>query len=87
MPKSTLTSKGQVTIPKEVRDRLGLKIGDRIVFRFDERGKLTVEAEAPNALGSLPGLLHHLAGERPASIEEMKEAVEARARSKFLREP
>jgi AbrB family looped-hinge helix DNA binding protein len=85
MPTSTLTSKGQVTIPKEVRDRLGLKVGDRLAFRFDQRGKLTVEAEAPDPLGNLPGLLHHLACEHPATIEEMKQAVQARARSKFLR--
>jgi len=87
MSSSTLTSKGQVTIPKEVRDRLGLRIGDRLEFRFDERGKLTVEAEAPNPLGSLPGLLHHLASEHPATIAEMKQAVQTRARSKYLREP
>ncbi|MEA2564192.1 MAG: prlF antitoxin for toxin YhaV toxin [Acidobacteriota bacterium] len=40
MSASTLTSKGQVTIPKEVRERLGLKEGDRLVFRFDDEGNL-----------------------------------------------
>ncbi len=29
---STLTSKGQTTIPKDIRDSLGLKPGDRITF-------------------------------------------------------
>src|SRR6185369_10560541 len=38
MAASTLTSKGQVTIPKEVRDRLGLTEGDRLEFVFDEQG-------------------------------------------------
>lgn len=32
MDDSTMTSEGQVTIPKAVRDRLGLKPGDRVVF-------------------------------------------------------
>jgi antitoxin PrlF len=82
MAKSTLTSKGQITISKEVRDRLGLKVGDQLVFRFDERGKLTVEPEGQPPLGRLRGLLHHLSGELPATIEEMKQAVRARARSK-----
>jgi antitoxin PrlF len=87
MPKSTLTSKGQVTIPKPVRDRLGLKQGDRLIFRFDEGGRLTIEPEAPKPLGRLKGLLHHLAGETPATVEEMKEAVRMRARKKFLHGP
>lgn len=40
MPKTTLTSKGQVTIPKEIRQRLGLKQGDQLNFRFDGAGRL-----------------------------------------------
>lgn len=85
MSASTLTSKGQVTIPKEVRERLGLKEGDRLVFRFDEQGNLLVRPEARSPLGRLPGLLHHLAGERPVTVEEMNEAVKRRA-AKKLRE-
>lgn len=86
MPKTTLTSKGQVTIPREIRQRLGLKQGDQLVFRFDEAGRLTVEPVSPNLLGDLPGLLHHRAGERPATIEEMNEAVREGAGKRFVRE-
>lgn len=82
MSASTLTSKGQVTIPKEVRERLGLKEGDRLVFRFDEQGNLLVRPEARSPLGRLPGLLHHLAGERPVGVEEMNESVKRRAAKK-----
>lgn len=84
MTKSTLTSKGQVTIPKEVRDRLGLQVGDQLLFRFNESGTLTLEPATPHPLGNLPGLLRHLAGERPATIAEMNAAVRARAQEKFL---
>lgn len=83
MSASTLTSKGQVTIPKEVRERLGLKEGDRLVFRFDDQGNLLVRPEARSPLGRLPGLLHHLAGERPVTVEEMNEAVKRRAAERF----
>ena len=83
MSASTLTSKGQVTIPKEVRERLGLKEGDRLVFRFDDQGNLLVRPEARSSLGRLPGLLHHLAGERPVTVEEMNEAVKRRAAERF----
>ena len=83
MASTTLTSKGQVTIPKEIREILGVKEGDRLVFRLDERGKVVLQPEETGPLGRLPGLLHHLAGSRPASIEEMKEAVQRRMRKKF----
>jgi antitoxin PrlF len=86
MLKSTLTSKGRVTIPKEIRRRLGLRQGDQLIFRFDERGKLTLEPATPNALGGLVGLLHKYAGKCPVTIEEMNEAVLKRAAQKFVDE-
>jgi AbrB family looped-hinge helix DNA binding protein len=36
MPTAKVTSKGQITIPKEVRDALGLVPGDRVAFRLVE---------------------------------------------------
>jgi antitoxin PrlF len=86
VPKTTLTSKGQVTIPKEIRQRLGLRQGDQLIFRFDEAGRLTVEPASLNLLGDLPGLLHHRAGKRPATIKEMDEAVREGAGKRFVRE-
>jgi antitoxin PrlF len=86
VPKTTLTSKGQVTIPKEIRQRLGLRQGDQLIFRFDEAGRLTVEPASPHLLGDLPGLLHHRAGKRPATIEEMDAAVRKGAGKRFVRE-
>lgn len=35
-PSSTISSKGQVTVPIEVRQRLGLKQGDRVEFVFED---------------------------------------------------
>jgi AbrB family looped-hinge helix DNA binding protein len=42
MSTAALTSKGQVTIPKDVRDRLGLRKGDRIEFRIGPDGTTTL---------------------------------------------
>ncbi|MDP9122244.1 MAG: AbrB/MazE/SpoVT family DNA-binding domain-containing protein [Acidobacteriota bacterium] len=79
MPKSTLTSKGQITIPKEVRDLMGLRVGDRLEFRVDGRGQILLQPEAQGPLGRLPGLLRHLAPGRPVTVEQMNEAVARRA--------
>ncbi|MCM3714106.1 AbrB/MazE/SpoVT family DNA-binding domain-containing protein [Alkalihalobacillus oceani] len=38
-----MTSKGQVTIPAEIRKRLNLKEGDQLVFMIDENNKLNVQ--------------------------------------------
>ncbi len=46
---TTVTSKGQVTIPKPIRDRLGIKPGTKISFSIDKdgRGFLQAEGAAP----------------------------------------
>jgi len=82
MATSRLTSNGRITIPKELRERLGLRKGDRLVFRLDERGRLVVEPQVQDPLGRLPGLLHHLAGERSVTVPAMREAVRRSARAK-----
>lgn len=41
MPYSTLTGKGQITIPKVVRDNLNLKTGDTLYFRL-EKGEIKI---------------------------------------------
>jgi antitoxin PrlF len=45
---ATVSSKGQVTIPKQVRDALGIKRGDHVVFRVE--GDRAVLARTPNLL-------------------------------------
>jgi AbrB family looped-hinge helix DNA binding protein len=39
---ATLTSKGQVTIPAGIRERLGVKAGDQLRFHLEDTGLLTV---------------------------------------------
>ena len=41
---ATVTSKGQITLPKPLRERLGLRRGSRIRFRLDAHGRLQGEA-------------------------------------------
>ncbi len=57
-PSSTISSKGQVTIPIEVRHRLGLNEGDRVEFVFEE-GRTYLRPAQPdrNAFESYIGAL------------------------------
>ena len=79
MVMSTITSKGQVTIPKEVRDRLGVKEGDRLIFRFNNQGVLELEAEESSPVHRLAGILKRYAPAEPVTIEDMNAAIRARA--------
>lgn len=79
---STLTSKGQTTIPKSIRDRLKLKPGDRVDFVVEDDGKVTlVPITVP--ISSLYGALPRPA--KPLTLEKMRSAVLEGARSRSLR--
>ena len=72
MPRTTLTSKGQITLPKEIRQRLGLKAGVTFECYVDRDGQvvlvpLTVKLE--DLIGILP-----YSGP-PKTIEEINEAI------------
>lgn len=69
---TTLTSKGQMTLPKAVRDDLNLKPGDQIDV-VKEGGRYVLRARNRSA-GELYGILHR-PDEKPMSIEEMNEAL------------
>ena len=69
---STLTSKGQATIPKEVRDYLGLKPGDTVKFFFGAKGEVYMLPTVD--IMSLGGALRR-PGQKAASIREMNEAA------------
>jgi antitoxin PrlF len=79
---STLTSKGQTTIPKNIRDRLGLKPGDKIKFMVNPDGSVTLVA-ANLSVRQLRGILPR--PERPATIEEMNEAIADAVVERYLR--
>jgi AbrB family looped-hinge helix DNA binding protein len=77
MPTSTLTTRGQTTIPKPIRDALDLQPGDRLEFTL--RGDQVVIRRAEADLAALDGMLDR-SREEPVSIEEMNEAIGQSAR-------
>ena len=77
MAAAKVTSKGQITIPKAVRDLLGVKAGDRVVFVQQPDGRVVVEGETVD-VRSLRGMLKHQG--KSVSVDEMNETI-ARAAS------
>lgn len=77
MPQAKVTSKGQITLPKLVRDALGLATGDRVAFVEDAGGFRLVPANRD--VRELRGMFHQ-PGRKPVSIDEMNATVRRRAR-------
>jgi antitoxin PrlF len=82
MAESTITSKGQTTIPIEIRRRLKLKTGDRIEYVVEPDGKIVL---VPRNLDirQLKGILGP--PPRRASLEEMEEAIRLRRAQRGMR--
>lgn len=78
MPTATLTSKGQTTVPKEVRDFLGLHEGDQIEFVIGH-GEVVLRP-ATLDVKSLKGILRQ-EGQKPVSVAEMNSAIKQRFRN------
>ena len=76
MTTATLTSKGQITVPRDVRQRLGLDSGDRVEFVEIEPGVFAIKPVIDD-VRSLKGLLKKPA--KPVSVEAMNAAIRARA--------
>ena len=66
---ATLTSKGQTTIPKEIRDRLGMKPGDRMAFTLMADGSMLVRVKR-RSVAEIAGMLHKK-GRKAVAIEQM----------------
>lgn len=57
MSDATLTTKGQMTIPKDIRDRLGMKPGNRVTFTLMPDGTVLMRVKSKN-VRQLAGILH-----------------------------
>ncbi|HUR79363.1 MAG TPA: AbrB/MazE/SpoVT family DNA-binding domain-containing protein [Thermoanaerobaculia bacterium] len=73
MPTATVTSKGQITIPKEVRELLRVDEGDQVDFTVNERGDVIVRS-ATAGVRELRGMLKR-PRKRPVTVEAMNAAI------------
>ena len=72
MSEAKLTSRGQITIPKVVRDALGLATGDRIEFLSTDKGFVIVPAKRDSS--ALCGIFKGRRA-KPAKLDEIKAAI------------
>jgi AbrB family looped-hinge helix DNA binding protein len=77
---ATLSSKGQATIPKAVRDRLKIKPGDRFKFFFHPDGVVILPKVST---ARLKGMIPKPA--QPVTLEEMDRAIAEGATERFRR--
>ncbi len=71
MSASTLTSKGQTTIPKDIRDALGLKASDELIFTLLTDGTVVMRAKTK----SLRDLAGSWKASKPAATKSQKRAA------------
>ena len=73
MKVSRMTAKGQITIPKELRDSMGLRPGDQVEFRALKKGLEVRKQAKPGRFARFKGFLGHLKGKTSDEmVEEMR---------------
>jgi len=77
MPTATLTSKGQMVIPKPIREFLDIHPGDRLDFVIRENNRVEIKP-ASSDIRELKGLLYRR-GRKAISLAEMEKAIRMRA--------
>lgn len=79
----TLTSKGQLTLPKAIRDQMQLDAGSKLDFSVQEDGSL--RARPMRSVASLFGSVKPAKGIKPATLQELKDARANYVAEKYAR--
>lgn len=77
METGTLSSKGQVTIPKKIREFLKIQTSGKLIFVPLEEGKVLITTEQKPA-NSVFGLLKHRKTKKTVSIKQMDSVIQRR---------
>lgn len=84
MAVAAISRKGQVTLPKEVRDRLRLGVGEKLDFRVDEASRTATIVPLNKSVDDVFGILRSSREERATSVADMDEAIRRRLRKEQL---
>ena len=83
MPSATISKKGRVTIPIEVRRRLHLKAGDRIEFQFGSEGEVVLTTKRI-PFEEIQGILRS-PGQKAVSVRAMDKGIERAVHARWKR--
>jgi antitoxin PrlF len=78
---ATITSKGQVTVPKNIRDQLNIQAGTQLDFTLNNDGTISVRPLNRTAL-SIVGILKR-PGQKVGTIEQMNDAIAEAATERY----
>ncbi len=82
MTLATITTKGQVTIPKKIRESLKLHAGDKIEITLTAKREAIIKPISKKVDDIFCKL--HKAGRKPVSLEDIDIAIKNRMKSKFV---
>ena len=81
MASTSMTSKGQITIPKAIRDSLGLKPGDKVEFILGKNREVIFKP-INRTVDDVYGFLHRK-DQDPVSVEDMNRAIRQKLRKDY----
>jgi len=84
MPTATITSKGQVTIPKKIREKFGLQAGDILSFEIESGDKIIIRPEKESSDAAY-GILHR-EDQEILTVEDMESGVAEYFKKKYKSE-
>ena len=82
MNTAKVTSKGQVTIPKQVRKLMAIETGDHLAFELEDDGRLRV-SRVRDERRPLRGMLSEYAKDHPVDDGQVRAALRRRASDKY----
>ena len=81
MATATMTTKGQITIPKVVRDKLRLMAGDKVEFVLSDNREALIRPVSKK-VDDVFGLLHK-PGRKAVSVDQMNDSIRRKLRENF----
>lgn len=83
MPIATITSKGQVTLPKKIRDKLHLETGQKVDFRIDKSSETATLIPLNKKVDDVFGILASDKRRKAISVTKMDKAIKKKFRMEY----